>query len=191
MKDFENSKLNIFKEENYNLKITISIFVLVMVLSAIFGFIYEEIFYYFDLGHLVKRGSTYGPWIPIYAFGGLFITLFTYRFRKNPYVVFVLNCLITGVLEYGTGFVLYEVFGMRLWDYNTEILNFGNINGYICLRSILFFGVSSLLLIYMVIPIIKKILTKIPIKTFSIVSYTLGCLFLLDMIVYNIFTYFI
>ena len=157
MKDFENNKINIFKEEKYDFNTFMSILVLVMVLSAIFGFIYEEIFYYFDLGYLVKRGSTFGPWIPIYAFGGLFITLITYRFRKNPFVVFLLNCIITGVLEYATGFVFYEFFGLRLWDYNTEILNFGNINGYICLRSVLFFGISSLLLIYVVIPIIKKI----------------------------------
>lgn len=116
-------KLLIFKDDKIDLKKTIDILVLIMVLSGILGFIYEMIFYKIDLGYFVKRGSTFGPWIPIYAFGGFFIVFFTYRFKNNPILVFFLNCLITGVLEYGTGWVLFEFFDMRLWDYNTEIWN--------------------------------------------------------------------
>ena len=116
-------KLLVFEDDKIDLKKTINILILVMVLGGIFGFIYEEIFYKIDLGYFVKRGSTFGPWIPIYAFGSLFIVLFTYRFRKHPIVVFLLNCLITGALEYGTGMFLYEVLNTRLWDYNVEIWN--------------------------------------------------------------------
>ena len=179
-------KLLIFKEENISLKTTISIIILVMVFSGIFGFIYETFFYRIDLGYFVKRGSTFGPWIPIYAFGGLLITICSYRFRNKPLLVFLINCIVTGILEYATGFVLFEFFGVRLWDYNTEIWNFGNINGYICLRSILFFGISSLFLIYVMIPVIKKISDKLSEKQLSIISYTLGGLFILDMLVYGI-----
>ena len=179
-------ELNIFDDEKYNGKTTISILILIMIFSGIFGFIYETFFYKIDLGYFVKRGSTFGPWIPIYAFGGLFITILTYRFRKSPFVVFILNCIITGTLEYVTGYVLYEFMGIRLWDYNTEIWNFGNINGYICSRSILFFGISSLFLIYVMIPIIKKVIKKIPEKTLSILAGSLGIIFVLDMILHAI-----
>ena len=117
-------KINIFDDEKYGLKTTISILIIIMIFSGIFGFIYETIFYKIDLGYFVKRGSTFGPWIPIYAFGGFFITVLSYRFRKNPFIIFILNCIITGILEYGTGYVLYEFMGIRLWDYNTEIWNF-------------------------------------------------------------------
>ena len=183
-------ELKIFDDEKYSIKTTINILILIMILSAIFGFVYETFFYRIDLGCFVKRGSTFGPWIPIYAFGGFFITIFTYRFRKNPCIVFVFNCIITGILEYGTGFVLYEFFGTRLWDYNTEIWNFGNINGYICLRSILFFGISSLFLIYVMIPIIKKVVKSFSENRLSILAGILGGTFLLDMILYAIIKYF-
>lgn len=179
-------KLLIFNDEKINLKPTINILILIMIFSGFFGFIYETIFYRIDLGYFVKRGSTFGPWIPIYAFGGLLITLISYKFRNNPLIIFIINCLVTGILEYGTGFVLYEFFGTRLWDYNTEIWNFGNINGYICLRSILFFGISSLFLIYIIIPILKKLSIKISEKKISIISYSLGILFLLDILLYGI-----
>ncbi|MDO4996851.1 MAG: putative ABC transporter permease [Bacilli bacterium] len=172
---------------NLDKKSTISILMLSMVIGAICGFIYEEIFYLIDLGYLVKRGSTYGPWIPIYAFGTLFIILFSYRFRKNPLLVFIINCISTGILEYGTGFVLHRFFNIRLWDYNTEILNFGNINGYICFRSIALFGCSSLVFIYLLVPMILKLLDKIKYRKFSIISYSLFFIFVFDMILYFIF----
>ena len=132
--------------------------VLIMIIGGVIGFIYEEIFYYFDLGYLVKRGSTFGPWIPIYAFGSVFITVLTYKHKNKPLIVFLLSLLITGVLEYVTGMFFYEVLHTRLWDYNNEILNFGNINGYICLRSVLLFGFAGLFLIYFIVPRVLNII---------------------------------
>ena len=174
----------IFKDES--LKNNISILLLIMVSSGIFGFIYETIFYRIDLGYFVKRGSTYGPWIPIYAFGGLLIALLLYRYRKKPILVFIISFFITGILEYMTGYILYEFKRIRLWDYNIEIWNFGNIGGYVCLRSVLFFGISGLFLIYGMIPLIKKLVNRFEEKKIFIVSIILGILFLLDFLSYII-----
>lgn len=178
-------KINVLSEEHFTFKSFISILIIVMLLSSIFGFIYEEIFYRIDLGFFVKRGSTYGPWIPIYFFGGGLIFLISYKFRKKPLLVFFINCIVTGILEYGTGYVLNELFGIRLWDYNNEILNFGNINGYICLRSILFFGISSLLLVYLVIPLVKNLVNKYG-KYMSIIGIVLLITFCSDVIIYHL-----
>lgn len=172
---------------NLDKKSTISIIMLAMIIGGISGFIYEELFYLVDLGKLVKRGSTYGPWIPIYAFGTLFIILFSYRFRKKPLLVFIINCISTGILEYSTGFVLHKFFNLKLWDYNTEMMNFGNINGYVCFRSIALFGSASLLIIYLIVPLLLKLLDKLKYKKFSMISYTLFSLFVLDMILHFIF----
>ncbi len=179
-------KLLIFKDENINFKQTVYIILLAMILSGVFGFIYETIFYKIDLGYFVKRGSTFGPWIPIYAFGSLFILVTSYRVKKYPVLVFLISCVVTGTLEYITGLVFYEFWRLRLWDYNTEIWNYGNINGYICLRSVLFFGISSLLLIYGMIPIIKKIVLKYKEKWIGIFTIILTVLFSLDIILYGI-----
>lgn len=45
------------------------IILLIFTFGGIFGFIYETFFYRIDLGYFMKRGTTYGPWIPIYGFG--------------------------------------------------------------------------------------------------------------------------
>ena len=156
---------------------------LIMIISGIFGFIYETIFYRIDLGYFVKRGTTFGPWIPIYAFGGLFIVLFSYRFKDKPLFVFLINMLVTGLLEYLTGFILLKYFNIRLWDYNNEILNFLNINGFVCLRSVLFFGLSSLLLIYVIVPFIDKIYNR----KLEIISFCLFIILIIDMIIWRIY----
>lgn len=174
--------MNVLKEEKLDRKSAFSVLVAAMVFSGIFGFIYEILFYRIDLGYFVKRGSTFGPWIPIYAWGALFVLLLTYRFRKKPILVFILNVLITGITEFLSAFAIEKIFHKRLWDYNVEIWNFGNINGYICLRSVLFFSISSLFLIYVVVPMIIKLTKKY--KNFSTISLCLGLLFLVDELVY-------
>ena len=74
-------------------------FVILMFLctcGGIFGFIYETFFYRIDLGYFVKRGTTLGPWIPIYAYGSFVILLTAYRFRRHPFAVFLLGTVSSG-----------------------------------------------------------------------------------------------
>ena len=178
--------MKLFKKEKLSKRNVFNLLVLVMIIGGITGFIYEEIFYYFDLGQLVKRGSTYGPWIPIYAFGSVFITLITYRYKEKPLVVFLLSVAITGVLEYLTGMFFYEVLGTRLWDYNVEILNYGNIKGYVCLRSVLLFGFAGLFLIYYIVPRIIKVIKKADQKVLNRTCNILIVLFGIDIILHMI-----
>lgn len=156
---------------------------LVFAFGGIFGFIYEEIFYYFDLGELVKRGTTFGPWIPIYGFGGILMLGLNYKVRKNPFLVFLLSTLSSGILELGTGWVLDRFFNLRLWDYNTEILNWGNFRGYVCARSVLFFGVSGIFLQFVVVPLFEKLEQKMPKKAWLALCFIPAGLFILDIVI--------
>lgn len=159
------------------------IFALIIVISGAFGFIYEFIFYYFNSGmtQIYWRGGNFLPWINIYATGALMIFFLTYRKRKNPLFVFLASFISCGILEYISGFFMYKLGnGLRCWDYNSEILNFGNIDGFVCLRSVLFFGISSLILIYIIVPFCFSLAQKMNRKKFLILSYTLCAIFLFD-----------
>lgn len=180
--DYMSDKL---KLEKYQI---IGIFGLIVVLAGIFGWIYEFIFYYFDSGmeYFRYQGGNFLPWINIYATGSILIILSTKKVKKNPFLVFLISMVVTGLLEYISGFLIYHLCdGLRLWDYNTEILNFGNIDGFICLRSVLFFGLSSLILMYLMLPFciyLSKVFSK---KTFLILSISLFSVIMLDEI-YNL-----
>ena len=104
---------------------------LIYVIAGIIGFIYETVCVYINDGVFAKRGTTFGPWIPIYGFGGLLILGLTFKVRKNPFLVFLLATITSGILEFATGWFILTFFHTRLWDYNEEILNWGNINGFV------------------------------------------------------------
>lgn len=161
---------------------------LISVLGGIFGFIYELIFYYFNgsMKQLYMRGGNFLPWINIYAIGAILIYFITFKLRKKPLKVFLISVVTSGILEFLAGWILYNFFGkFRCWDYNTEILNFGNIEGFVCLRSVLFFGISGLILIYLIVPFCIYLLNKIGKKRFVILSITLFSIIMFDEL-YNL-----
>ena len=171
------------KEYEFDKWTKFMILLLVFVFSGFFGYIYEVLFYRIDLGYFVNRGTTFGPWIPIYGFGGIFIALTTRKIFKKPIVVFLVTCIVTGLLEFLTGYVFFHFWGVRLWDYNTEIWNLGNIGGYICLRSVLFFGISGLFLVYGMLPIFRNIASHISKKILTIIAVLPSLICVTDIVI--------
>ena len=178
-KFFDNYMNNKIKLDKWQI---IGILCLVFVISGVFGWIYEFIFYFFNGGmeKFYWRGGNFLPFINIYATGAIMICILSYKFRKNPFLVFLIAFVSTGILEYFSGLVIYEWFGLRFWDYNTEILNFGNIGGYVCLRSVSFFGLSALLLMYLIVPFCIWLSKSIDKKKFLIISLSIFSIFLFD-----------
>ena len=179
------------KDIKLNKKQMISMICLIIVISGIVGWLYEFIFYYFNSGMktFYMRGGNFLPWINIYAYGAFLIIILTYKRRKHPIQVFLISMLDTGILEYLSGYILYgKLHWIKCWDYNHEILNFGNIDGYVCLRSVLIFGISALLLMYLIIPLLIKLVKSKYINIIYIVSIVLCCIFLADEVYNLIFT---
>ena len=146
------------------------IFSLIKVIAGVFGFLYEYIFYYFNGGmkEFYWRGGNFLPWINIYATGSIMIYILTYKYKKNP-------------LEYFSGLGMYIIGnGMRCWDYNNEILNFMNINGFVCLRSVSFFGLSALLLMYVIFPMCFYLAKHMNKKVFLTISFSLCTIIMID-----------
>ena len=175
------------KDHNFDKLTMLGIFCLIIVISGIFGWLYEVVFYYFNSGmtEVYFRGGNFLPWINIYAMGAVLIYFLTYKKRKNPLFVFIVSIISTGILEYIGGYFMEHIMQIKCWDYNTEILSFGSINGYVCLRSVLVFGISALLLMYIIVPFCFYLARKIPKKAFLILSYTICGIFLFDEL-YNL-----
>lgn len=176
MKKFFNDYLNDkIKLEKYQ---KLGVFAFLLLTSGLFGWIYEFIFYFLNSGMKVwyMRGGDFLPWINIYAIGAFLILIICSKFKKKPWLVFILSVVITGLLEYFSGLVIYKLIGARYWDYNTEIWNFGNIGGFVCLRSVLFFGISSFLLMYVLYPMgiyLSRIMNKKVLIVLSIFIVTI------------------
>ena len=179
------------KNHSFDKKTMLGIFCMIIVIGGVFGFLYEYFFYFFNGGmkEFYYRGGNFLPWINIYATGSVMIYILTYKYRKNPLKVFLISVISTGLLEYFSGLGIYIIGdGLRYWDYNTEILNFGNINGFVCLRSVMFFGLSALLLMYVIVPFCFHVANKSNKKVFLIVTISICSIFLADEFYNLIFT---
>lgn len=179
------------KNHSFDKKTMLGIFCMIIVIGGVFGFLYEYFFYFFNGGmkEFYYRGGNFLPWINIYATGSVMIYILTYKYRKSPLKVFLISVISTGLLEYFSGLGIYIIGdGLRYWDYNTEILNFGNINGFICLRSVMVFALSALLLMYVIVPFCFHIASKSNKKVFLIVTITICSIFLADEFYNLIFT---
>ena len=159
-------------------------FIYIFFFFAIAGWIWECSLYLIRDHVLVNRGTKYGPWVPIYGYGGILVILLLWRFRKSILRVFLYGSIISTVFEYLTSVVLEYGLGVVYWDYSDEPFN---VNGRITLVSSLAFGVFSLLGMFVLGPAAVWIAKRLKPKTRRIVAIVLCCLYGLDILACAIF----
>ena len=159
-------------------------FIYIFFFFAIAGWIWECSLYLIRDHVLVNRGTKYGPWVPIYGYGGILVILFLNRFRHSKLRVFFYGIIISTCFEYLTSVLLQYGLGVVYWDYSDEFLN---LNGRISLVSSLAFGVFSLLGIYLFAPAATGIARRLKPKPRRIVAIVLCSLYCLDILACAIF----
>ena len=103
----------------------------IFVIGCIIGFIVETLWCYVRWGKIESRkGLIYGPFTPIYGFGGVLLTLALYKVRKkNGFFVFVFSAVIGAAFEFVCSWLQEVAFGTISWDYSGSKLNLaGRIN---------------------------------------------------------------
>lgn len=154
-------------------------FVLFIIYSFI-GWIGEIIFSIIQSKKAVNRGFLMGPWCPIYGCGCLLLVTLLSKYSTMPFALFALSILICSLLEYFTSWIMEVIFKMRWWDYSD--LKY-NINGRICLESIIPFGLIGVLVVMFVNPFLLKLLNLIPKIILNITAVILLAIFILDVII--------
>ena len=126
------------------------------------GWVWEVGLHFFQCHEFANRGTLYGPWIPIYGFGGVGMVILLDRYREDPVKIFTLGVALSAVLEYATSFVLDFMFNASYWSYNDMMFN---VNGRICLAGLVAFGLGGLAGVYLAGPAISRSVNKIPVRT--------------------------
>lgn len=157
--------------------------VVIFFVGSFIGYIYEVIFYKFTEGVIANRGSLYGPCLPIYGTGAICI-YYLRNLKKHPVTLFLLLMLITGILEYLVGYFILNIEGIRLWDYRGLFLN---IQGLVCLRSVISFAIMGLGLIYIILPILYKYLPRVSYNRQETICSILLIILAFDIIVSTMF----
>lgn len=129
---------------------------------------------------LVNRGFLISPICPIYGCGALLITLVLNNYKDDWFVVFCMAVILCGLLEYFTSWLMEKIFHARWWDYSK---NKFNINGRICLETMVPFGILGLVIIYILNPFFYNILNLIPTNIANVISIILFIILIADTIV--------
>ena len=135
---------------------------------------------------LVDRGFLIGPYCPIYGCGALLILLFLNKFSFNPVLLFIMTMLICGILEYFTSWFMEKVFKARWWDYSDHKIN---LNGRICLRNLIAFGVMGLAVTYLINPYFEIWIGYLNEKQIRTLGITLWTIFIMDFVLSTIVVY--
>lgn len=155
---------------------------------AILGWIIETTLVSIEKRKFVNRGFLIGPYCPIYGFGGLAITILLKNYTKDPIVLFLMAVIICGILEYFTSYIMEKIFKARWWDYSAKKYN---INGRICLETVVLFGILGCLVMYVLNPITFKYLNMLSNSMLNIISAICFTIFITDNIVsYNVISSF-
>lgn len=126
------------------------------------------------------RGFLIGPYCPIYGYGAMYMYFFLERYYHEPITLFVMGVVGTSVLEYVTSYLMEKIFKARWWDYSKEKFN---LEGRICLKNSLAFGILGIAFIYLIHPICLFVVKKIPTILLMVISITLFITFVLDNII--------
>lgn len=135
----------------------------IFVVCSILGLAIETVFH-LAIYHAYqdRAGLLYGPFSPIYGFGGLFMTVALNRFHDKPIpVIFLISALIGGAFEFTVSWIMQSAFGIVAWDYSGTFLS---IDGRTNFMFMCFWGILGVMWVKFLLPILLWMINKIPWK---------------------------
>lgn len=159
---------------------TVEIYFMMFIIYAILGWLMECTVSLIYKHKFVNRGFLIGPYCPIYGVGVVGLTLLLGNFQGNILVLFFLSILICGTLEYFTSYIMEKLFNARWWDYSQKKIN---INGRVCLDTLLPFGFLGVGILKLLNPFIIDKLHLIPDNTLMYICIIIALIYLTDTIV--------
>lgn len=154
----------------------------IFLIGSLLGFVVETIWCYVQYGHFESRkGLIYGPFSPVYGFGGIVLTLALYRLReRNGLVVFLASGLIGAAFEFVCSWFQELVFGTVSWEYSGTPLNLG---GRTNLQYAVFWGLLGMVFIKHTYPFFSRWIERLPNRAGRILTWVFVIFMLLNMLV--------
>lgn len=162
------------------MNLSLTYYFLLFMIYSVAGWMLEVTCKLIDYKRFVNRGFLIGPYCPIYGFGAILITALLYRYAFDTFLLFIMTILSCGILEYSTSYVMEKIFKARWWDYSKRMFN---LNGRICLGTIIPFGIFGILLTYITNPFLVNLLDRIDGSVLNIIAVCIFIIFVLDIIV--------
>ena len=150
-------------------------------------FIYSIIGWFLEVGlafyehkKFVNRGFLIGPYCPIYGIGCLLLTILLSKYINEPGVIFAFSIFICATLEYLTSYLMEKIFKLRWWDYSNMKFN---INGRICLETLIPFGIIGVLVVKYISPFLINTINSINFNFLIIINIIILSILITDILI--------
>lgn len=160
--------------------IDIRVYFLLFIIYAFFGWVLEVVGKLIEQKKFINRGFLVGPYCPIYGVGALLITFLFKKYTDDPIALFIMAIVVCGVLEYLTSYFMEKIFHARWWDYSQRKFN---INGRVCLDTIIPFGLLGMFIMYVSNPFLIEKLEQLPELALNILFWVLLIIYIADNII--------
>ncbi len=134
----------------------IAIWFLIFMVYSFGGWLIEVIVSLIDRKKFVNRGFLIGPICPIYGTGAIILSLILNR-TESIIAIFCVSLVGGAVLEYCASFIMEKLFRVRWWDYAEKSVN---INGRICMSSVLSFGLAGIFIVEFITPFLYSLFSN-------------------------------
>ena len=107
-----------------HISINIFYYVALFAIYSFFGWIIEVVYRSITQRRFVNAGFMFGPFVPLYGFGALFIILLQHFFHDWHIIprLFMFGVALTSI-EYLVGYLAEKIFELTLWDYSESRFN--------------------------------------------------------------------
>ena len=149
---------------------------------AFIGWCIEVILKYRQFHRFINRGFLTGPWLPIYGFGAVLITVSVQGLaglESSIGTTFVISFYVCGVVEYLASYLLEKRYHARWWDYSQKPMN---LKGRVWIGNLILFGLGGIAIIELANPFFYDLFSRASLMTRSIIAGVLSICFMTDYI---------
>ena len=140
----------------------------IFLIGCFLGYIIETIYCYPKIGYQSRQAVLYGPFVPVYGFGGVLLTLALYKLQNiNVFFLFIISAILGAAFEYLYSFLQELMLGIVSWDYSDAPFN---IQGRTSLLYGIYWGVLGILWIKLIYPFLSQMIDRVPIGIRSTVA---------------------
>lgn len=152
------------------------------IIGAFLGWVLEIVYKIITKKQNKSAGILFGPFCILYGIGVMIISLI-FNGNISPKLIFLLTTVLMSVLEYITYILLFNIYGIKLWDYSEKRFNF---KGIICLDFSVCWGILSLFYIKYIYPYLYDFYINIQSSKFNSLILMIIFLIILDFIISSV-----
>lgn len=151
---------------------TLSLLIFYFFFYSSLGWFFESVYCSIAADKWINRGFLTGPLCPIYGTGAIVFIVFLERLKDlpipvklfginisiTPLLVFLAGMVLADTVEFITSVIMENLFHARWWDYSEKPFN---IQGRICLQHTAYWGIATIVFLYLVHPFFDKYTVKL------------------------------